>query len=346
MTQAAPLPVFDGHNDVLLRMRRTEAGDPIRGFLEGETGGHIDLPRARAGGLAGGLCAIFIPSPSGRPDANGDFVPPAQADALNETLAMARLLFDLETRSEGALTVCRNVGEIRAAIAENRFAAVFHIEGIEAAAADLDALHVLHQAGLRSVGPVWSRPNIFAHGVPFRFPSSPDIGPGLTEAGKDLIRACNRLKIMVDLSHMNEQGFWDIAQLSDAPLVASHSNAHALCPHSRNLTDRQLDAIRDTGGLVGINFGVLFLREDGVKNPETPLERIVDHVVYIAERIGIDHVALGSDFDGTTVPNELKDAAGLPRMVDALRARGFDQDALEKVAHRNWLAVLERTLGA
>ncbi|MBT9371669.1 dipeptidase [Rhizobium sp. CSW-27] len=346
MTQAAPLPVFDGHNDVLLRMRRAQTGDPIQGFLEGETGGHIDLPRARAGGLAGGLCAIFIPSPSGRPDASGDFVAPAQADALNETLAMARLLFDLETRAGGALKVCRSVGEIRSAMAENRFAAVFHIEGIEAAGADLDALYVLHQAGLRSLGPVWSRPNIFAHGVPFRFPSSPDIGPGLTEAGKDLIRACNRLKIMVDLSHMNEQGFWDIAKLSDAPLVASHSNAHALSPHSRNLTDRQLDAIRDTGGLVGINFGVLFLREDGMKNPDTPLERIADHVIYIADRIGIDHVALGSDFDGTTVPEALKDAAGLPLLMNALQARGFDREALQKVAHGNWLSVLERTLGA
>jgi membrane dipeptidase len=188
------------------------------------------------------------------------------------------------------------------------FAAVFHIEGAEAIAGNLDALYVLHQAGLRTLGPVWSRPNIFAYGVPFRFPSTPDIGPGLTEAGRDLIRACNELNIMVDLSHMNEQGFWDIAALSKAPLVASHSNVHALCPHSRNLTDRQLDAIRDTGGLAGINFGVLFLRDDGVRDTNTSLDLLVRHVAYIADRIGIDHVALGSDFDGTTIPAELKDA--------------------------------------
>ncbi|MDA4808079.1 membrane dipeptidase, partial [Enterobacter hormaechei] len=145
----------------------------------------------------------------------------------------------------------------------------------------LDALYVLHQAGLRTLGPVWSRSNIFAHGVPFRFPSSPDIGPGLTDYGKQLIRTCNELRIMVDLSHMNEQGFWDIAAISDAPLVASHSNVHALCTHSRNLTDRQLDAIRDTGGLVGLNFGVLFLRQDGVRNPDTDLSELVRHVDYI-----------------------------------------------------------------
>ncbi|MBP2548405.1 membrane dipeptidase [Neorhizobium galegae] len=345
MMPFSPVPVFDGHNDVLSRMYRPGQADAVGGFLEGEAGGHIDLPRARAGGLAGGLCAVYVSSPTMRPDANGDFVAPAQPQALNDTMAMARLLFDLEARSNGAVSVCRSAADIRSSMDKGAFAAVLHIEGLEAVGDNLDALYVLHQAGLRSLGPVWSRPNIFAHGVPFRFPSSPDIGPGLTEVGKDLIRACNALNILIDLSHMNEKGFWDIAALSQAPLVASHSNAHALCSHSRNLTDRQLDSIRDTGGLVGINFGVLFLRDDGVKNPQTPVERIVDHVAYIADRIGIDHVGLGSDFDGTTVPEELVDASGLPRLIAALESRGFDRDAIERIAHRNWLSVLERTLG-
>lgn len=342
MTDISPFPVFDGHNDVLLRLRRG-ASEPVKSFMEGEAAGHIDLPRARRGGLAGGLCAIYVPSPSMEKDANGDFPTPGQQNALNETLAMARILFDIETRSEGAVKICRTADDIRRSIEAGRFAAVFHIEGAEAIAADLDALYILHQAGLRTLGPVWSRPNIFAYGVPFRFPSTPDIGGGLSEAGKDLIRACNELGIMVDLSHMNEQGFWDIAGLSKAPLVASHSNVHALCPHSRNLTDRQLDAIRDTGGLVGINFGVLFLRDDGVKNPDTGLEALVRHVAYVAERIGIDHVALGSDFDGTTIPKALGDAAGLPRLMEALRAHGFDGQELAKIAHENWIRVLERS---
>ncbi|MDO1584169.1 dipeptidase [Rhizobium oryzicola] len=343
MTSHAPLPIFDGHNDVLLRIRCSGRADAVEGFLNGEEGGHIDLPRARAGGLAGGLCAIYIPSPGMNKDANGDFLAPDQPSALNETLAMARLLFDIERQANGALKVCRNVADIREAMGRGAFAAVLHIEGAEAVGADLDALYVLHQAGLRTLGPVWSRPNVFAYGVPFRFPSTPDIGPGLTAAGEDLIRACNELKIMIDLSHMNEQGFWDIAKLSKAPLVASHSNAHALCGHSRNLTDRQLDAIRDTGGLAGINYGVLFLRQDGIKNPDTPLDLLADHVAYIADRIGIDHVGLGSDFDGTTVPDDLKDAAGLPKLVAALKARGFDEEAMTKIAHGNWLRVLGQT---
>lgn len=339
------LPIFDGHNDLLLRMRRSGLADPIAPFLQGEETGHIDLPRARRGGFAGGLCAVYIPPPTMERDANGDFQAPEQPAALAETLAMTRLLFDIERRSGGGLVVCRSAADIRQAMAAGSFAAVLHIEGAEGIGADLDALHVLHQAGLRTLGPVWSRPNIFAYGVPFRYPSGPDIGPGLTDAGRALVRSCNDLKIMVDLSHMNEQGFWDVAALSTAPLVASHSNVHALCPHSRNLTDRQLDAIGESGGLVGINFGVLFLGEGGVRNPEIGLEPIVRHAAYVAERIGIDRVAFGSDFDGTMVPSALKDAAGLPRLIEAFRAHGFSDADLEKLAWRNWVDVLERSWG-
>lgn len=343
MTPQALVPIFDGHNDVLLRMMQPGQPDPIAAFLEGEALGHIDLPRAQAGGLAGGLFAIFVPSPTHAPDANGNFLPPEERSALQQTLAMARRLFELEARSSGRIKVCRTAEELSSCIERGVFAPVLHIEGVEAIGPDLDALYVLHQAGLRSLGPVWSRPNIFAHGVPFRFPHSPDIGPGLTDAGRVLVRVCNALGILIDLSHMNEQGFWDIARLSDAPLVATHSNAHSLSPHSRNLTDRQLDAIAESKGLVGINYGVLFLRDDGVRNLDTPLELIADHIFYIADRIGIEHVALGSDFDGTTVPNLLKDAAGLPKLVELLRLRGLDFASIEKIAYRNWLRVLHET---
>ena len=345
MTNPTTVPVFDGHNDVLLRLKLSGHLSPETLFIEGDTVGHIDLPRAKKGGLAGGLCAIFVPSPNGF-DADRNFIPPAQPEALATTLGMASLLFRIEAASAGKLKVCRSAADIRGAMADGAFASVLHIEGVEAFDTDLDALHVLHEAGLRTLGPVWSRPNAFAYGVPFRFPSTPDIGPGLTEAGKRLITTCNALKIMVDLSHMNEQGFWDIAKISQAPLVASHSNAHALCNHSRNLTDKQLDAIRDTGGLAGVNFGVLFVRQDGVKNPDTDIGELVRHVDYMVERMGIDHVALGSDFDGTTIPAAMKDAGDLQMLVDALRNAGYDQASLEKICHGNWIRVLETTLGA
>jgi membrane dipeptidase len=199
--------------------------------------------------------------------------------------------------------------------------------------------------GLRSLGPVWSRPTVFGHGVPFKFPGDPDTGPGLTKAGKDLVRVCNALGILIDLSHMNQQGFDDVARLSTAPLVATHSNVHAVCPTPRNLTDRQLAQFRDSGGMVGLNFSTSFLRPDGMSNPDTGLDAMVRHVDYLIEKLGEDHVGLGSDFDGCTVPNPIKDVTGVPALFEALRAHGYDEPLLSKFAHENWLNCLERSLG-
>jgi membrane dipeptidase len=217
------------------------------------------------------------------------------------------------------------------------------MEGAEAIADDLSNLADWYDRGLRSIGIVWSRPNAFAEGVPFRFPASPDTGPGLTDAGRALVRACNELGILVDVSHLNERGFWDVAASSDRPIVATHSNAHALCASTRNLTDAQLDAVRDSGGVVGVNFAVTFLREDGMNSfEETGLDEIVRHVDYFADRMGIDHVAFGSDFDGAVVPAALGGVAGLPRLVDALRER-YEPDEVDRITHGNWLRVLDAT---
>jgi membrane dipeptidase len=131
-----------------------------------------------------------------------------------------------------------------------------------------------------------------------------------------------------------------VARLEPGPLVASHSGAHTLCPASRNLTDRQLDAIGASRGLVGIVFATPFLRPDFADNPETPLALIAEHARYVAERIGVAHVALGSDFDGATIPAEMGDATGLPRLVRALGEAGFDAAEIEAICWLNWRRVL------
>ena len=202
---------------------------------------------------------------------------------------------------------------------------------------------MLHAAGLRSIGPVWSRPNIFGTGVPFRFPGDPDEGPGLTEAGKALVRACNRLGILVDLSHLNAAGFRDVAALSDKPLVATHSNAHALSAASRNLTDRQLDAIAESGGVVGLNYAVGFLRDDGRRVSDTALTVMIRHLDHLLARLGEGGVALGSDFDGALIPREIGDVAGLPALVGAMRQAGYGDALVERICWGNWMDVLRRT---
>lgn len=338
------VPIFDGHNDTLLKLyRQRQDGGP--GFFDRSDQGHIDLPRAREGGLGGGFFAVFVPSARSS-NTDSPSSPPAPIElgyAQQVTLTMAAQLFRIESESGGQVKVVRTVDEIVGCLESGVLAAILHFEGAEAIDPNLDALEVFYRAGLRSLGLVWSRPNTFAHGVPFGFPASPDTGPGLTDAGRELVRACNRLGILIDLSHLNEQGFWDVARISTAPLVATHSNAHALCATTRNLTDRQLDAIKESDGIVGLNFSVSFLREDGGKDPDVPLETMLRHLDYLAEHLGIDRVGLGSDFDGTTVPREIGDVTGLPKLMAALAAHGYDGASLRKIAHENWIRVLGKT---
>jgi membrane dipeptidase len=123
----------------------------------------------------------------------------------------------------------------------------------------------------------------------------------------------------------------------------THTAAHALCPSTRNLTDKQLDAVRESDGIVGVNFHVAFLRADGRLDEDTPIAEIVRHIDYIADRIGIDHVAFGSDFDGSTISRELGNVAGLPMLINALRESGYDNAALRKITHENWIRTLKKT---
>lgn len=343
--------VFDGHNDVLLRLWRNmrNGADPVAEFVNGTREGHIDGPRAKAGGLAGGLCAIYIPSGDlilKEPDANGHYhtplaTPLERAPSLD--IAIEKLALAHRLDKAGAWRICRSTADIRSAMDDGIFAAVVHMEGCEAIDADLSALEVFYAAGLRSLGPVWSRNNAFGHGVPFAFPMSPDAGPGLTDLGFELVKTCDRMGIAIDLAHITEKGFWDVAKTSEAPLIASHSNVHALTAVARNLTDRQLDAIRERQGIVGLNYAVTMLRPDARDDANTSLDLMVRHIDYLVERMGIDCVALGSDFDGATVPQEIADAAGNQKLVAALKHAGYASDNLAKLCRENWLRVLSQT---
>lgn len=318
--------IVDGHNDLVSRIWR---GDEIR---------HMHLDEAPGADFAGGFFALFVPSPK-PPEPTSDHYALPLPDPIprEEAARVADELYDVFQSLPVQLATSPDDFQ------PGRVAAILHLEGAEPLAPDLSDLDAWYARGLRSTGLVWSRANAFAEGVPFCFPSTPDTGPGLTAAGRELVRACNELGVVVDLSHLNEAGFWDVARFSSAPLVATHSNAHALCASSRNLTDAQLDAIGASGGVVGVNFAVSFVREDGGQVAATPLDEIIRHVEYIAARIGVDHVAFGSDFDGALVPEELDGIAGLPKLVDALRAAGVAEEGVAKITHRNWLRVLGDT---
>lgn len=374
------LPIIDGHNDSLGHLAPFTP-ESVQDFFVRHTERHIDLPRAREGGLGASFFSVFVSAP--RAGAESKPVPTPDADrgtktaidagrstdaaqdpargtetgkpsrppladpvdpsyALQAATAMVAGLFRLEAASAGQVKVVRTVGELDACLESDVLAAILHFEGAEPIDADLNSLEVFYKAGLRSLGIVWSRPNVFGQGVPFLRGHSPDIGPGLTDAGKALVRACNQLGIMIDVSHLNEKGFWDVARITEAPIVATHSCVHALCPVPRNLTDKQLDAIRESDGMVGVNFSVSFLSEEGDEDRDT-LDPLIRHIDYLVERLGIDRVGLGSDFDGTRIPAAIGDVTGLPRLIEALRKRGYGEESLNKITNTNWRRVLEHT---
>ena len=338
------LVVIDGHNDVLSHLHEENAPDDV--LLRGDAA-TITVPRARAGGLAAGLFAMLPPAPPWedvKRTGGGYNIPLAPAvpfeTSVRTVAALAARLFRALRACDG-VSLVRDVADLDRCLAGGGgLGAILHMEGAEGIDPGLDLLDVWHAAGLRSLGIVWSRPNAFGHGVPFRFPSTPDTGPGLTPAGFDLVRRCADLGIAIDLSHLNAAGFWDVARTLDGPLIASHSGVHALCTYSRNLTDYQIDAIAASGGLVGINFDVGALRGDGGDDPDTPVAKIAEHARYVADRIGVDHVALGSDFDGATMPAEVPDATGYPRVLAALEAAGFEGVEVDRIASGNWRRVL------
>ncbi|MXR40795.1 peptidase [Halobaculum sp. WSA2] len=346
--------VFDGHNDTLLELHVDERGGG-QSFFERSDAGHIDLPRAHAAEYGGSLFAVFVPNEGAsdgaydrRQTADGYEIP--LADPVDHTRAkrvtyeMLERLYRLERqareRADGGFRVARSVTDIQDCLDSGAVAAVPHLEGAAAVAPDLSNLEFLYAAGVRSIGLVWSRPNAFGEGVPFRYPATPDIGDGLTDAGRALVRACENRGIVVDCAHLNQAGFEDVHALTDAPLVVSHAAAHAVCPSARTLTDDQLRAIADSNGVVGLSFATSTLRPDGEDDPETPLSTLVAHIDHIVDVAGIDHVALGSDFDGAGVPNSIGDVTGVPPLLDALRERGYSENDVRAIARENWLRVL------
>ena len=338
--------IFDGHNDLLTRLWLSSADDPVYDFIYGTLPGHLDLKRCRQAGWLGGLFSVFLPPyayvKNNHPDklsnpSNSDFTAQEIVDICCAQLELAQ---QLQARSDGQIQICTSLNQIQGCQQNQQLAIVLHLEGAEFLAIEPDLLDVFYEAGLRSIGPLWNRKSLFGDGLNASFPHSPDTGSGLTREGKDLVLACRDKHMLIDVSHMNERAFWDTLEIIDQPIVATHSNAHALCAQARNLTDRQLAAIKQNGGMVGVNFDVAFLREDGQRDTQTSLDVIVDHLAYLIDHLGEDHVGFGSDFDGCLLPDELSDISQIAMLIERMQQRHFSDALIEKVTSKNWFAVL------
>ena len=337
-------PVFDGHNDALSRLWGTNA-DPVASFA-GEAG-HVNVGACRAGGMKGGFFAIFSPMARMVFDfANFDpsvfkmKIPQMdESDGLVPAIGQAAIAHKLH--DAGQIEIVTDAESLARAFVGEPIACILHLEGAECIGPDLLALDALYALGLRSLGPVWSRPTAFGDGVPFAQGRDGDCGPGLTRDGKRLLARCRELGVMVDTSHMNVKSFWDVGE-AGLPLVATHSNAYQLCKTTRNLTDEQLRAIGESQGMAGLNFGTIFIEEAAWQGGSATLDKAVQHLAHMVEQAGEDAVALGTDFDGAPLPEGVNSAADLPKLVEAMRAAEFGDELIAKITHENWLAFLNR----
>ena len=214
--------------------------------------------------------------------------------------------------------------------------------------ASLDRLQELYEDGVRMICLTWNYPNAvgypnfgryFENGEPDRL--MPDTVNGLTDFGREMVREMNRLGMVIDVSHLSDAGFYDVISLSEKPIAASHSNARALCNVARNMSDDMLYRLAENGGVVGMNYAADFLdRKNGCKT----VPFVIEHVKYIKQKIGVDHLALGSDFDGIDPRIELKNASLMPTLVDALSSVGLTDDEVDKITHKNALRVFKDNL--
>ncbi|MGI6343756.1 MAG: dipeptidase [Bacillota bacterium] len=320
--------VVDTHCDTLLRVlgRRLPfmRQEPYR-LSDRHEEGHIDLPRLREGGVDVQFFAAYI-EPMYKPDRS-----------LKRALQIFDAFFRELEANPDQMMMATCVADIRRAKEENKVAAVLAIEGGEALEGDLGVLRVLHRLGVRAIGLTWNERNDIADGV-----GDARSGGGLSVFGAELIKEMNRLGILVDVSHLSDAGFWDVIELSSQPIIASHSNARAVCNHRRNLTDDQIKALAKNGGVMGMNFAAGFVKEGG----KATLGDLLDHIDHIVSLVGPRHVGLGSDFDGIgATPEGLTDVSRMPLITEGLFQRGYSEDDIKLILGGNYLRVFEQVWG-
>ncbi len=311
--------IIDGHTDVLWAL-----SSQMRIFAKESERGHVDLPRMRKGGVGAAFFAIF-PSWSDFDIARG----------IDQW-------FKLVENPNNQLMQIKKVEDFKKCKDENKVGAILHFEGSGGLDSTLMSLRNYYRVGLRSIGLSWSNVNRFATGVTFNRETgeSLNLDRGLTSEGKELVEEMNNLGIIVDVSHLNENSFWDVIETTKKPIIASHSNAYSVCGHFRNLKDDQIKAIAEKNGTIGLNFCVSFLHSEK-KAEEIQLEDMRKHIDHIVDLVGVNHISFGSDYDGATVPEIVKDVSYFPALVEHLAINGYSKEDLEKITYKNYLRVMK-----
>ncbi|MDH7486542.1 MAG: dipeptidase [Anaerolineae bacterium] len=314
--------IFDAHCDTL--------GDVLAGTRhlgERSDQGHSDLPRMREAGVSGQVFACFVPQPH------------QQHGATRHALQRLDTFYQEMEANPDALLLATSAADIEEAKRAGKVAGVLGLEGAEALDGSLEVLRCFYRLGVRVLGLAWDYRNAACDGV--KVGGQPG---GLTAFGEQVVKECNRLGIVVDVSHLAGPGLGDVLALSEQPVIASHSNARALCDHMRNLSDAQLEAIAANGGVVCVTFVPWFIRDPW---PGASLDDFLKHIDHLIAVMGIDHVGLGSDFDGYEQGNlaGMEDVTRLPALTAGLLARGYEPMAVRKILGGNLLRVFRQVVG-
>jgi membrane dipeptidase len=311
--------LVDAHIDTLLEI----VNGKITDIGERNSLTHVDLPRMKEGGVGVQFFAAFI-EPAYKPER-----------ALKRTLQLISRFHKEIEKNQDTIELALNYKDIEDILAKNKIVAVLSIEGGEGISGDLDVLHTFHRLGVRAIGLTWNERNDLAEGVGEKHANG-----GLTTFGRQVVAEMNQLGMLVDVSHMTERSFWDVIDVSEKPIVASHSNAYAQCAHLRNLKDDQIKAMAERGGVMGMNFAPPFIDPD-----HADIARLLDHIDHIVNLVGPDHVGLGSDYDGIpSTPEGLEDVTTFPRITQALLDRGYTDTDILKILGGNFLRVLRNVL--
>ncbi|OOG18187.1 membrane dipeptidase [Sphingobacterium sp. CZ-UAM] len=354
----ADMIVVDGHNDVIYES--IFGGKDIGQRL---STGATDLPRLKEGGVDVQVFAVWSDDAKWK---TGAFEHAnAQIDALEKMIA---------TNAED-IALAKSAADIDGILKTGKIAAIIGVEGGNMIEGSIDKLIKLHQRGAKYLTLTWNYNVPWASCAAMESGAMDSKAKGLTDHGKAIIRKMNELGMLVDLSHGGEQTFYDVLAVSSKPILVSHSNAYRLCPHFRNLKDEQLEALKKNGGVIGVNFYSGFLdptyetrlkkiykkqvgkdadmtkstwsmydqlSKEAKYEVDAPLSKLLDHIDYLVRKVGIDHVAIGSDFDGIeSAPQGLEDVSKFPLLTKGLLERGYKKGDIAKIMGQNFLRILK-----
>lgn len=309
--------VVDAHVDTLDRLLL--AGKIL---TEGAPDGHVSGELLKKGGVNLLVTAMWAEQRI-RPEGT-----------VHRMLQMADLYWQTFCQDESFFPVLSRL-DLKKVGSGDRIGLLLSIEGGEALAGDIALLRIYRRLGVRLITLTWSNRNQIADGI------AETNGAGLSDFGRQVVANMAALGMVVDLSHISEKGFWDVIEISPNPPVCSHSNSKALCPNRRNLTDEQIKALAQKGGVIGLTMCPPFIRAEG----DVDLAGYLDHIDHMAALVGTEHLGIGTDFDGIQrTPVDILNISYLPVVTEGLLRRGYAEDAVKGILGGNFMNLLSRIL--